>query len=249
MTVSISKNNGFLTSVTKGKQTFSLGNGPRPAESDAQLVQLEHSVSGNDLVVKGTYSGGLNSVTWRVRPDGWVQCDYRFNAEGPKEFFGVAFDYPDSQVLSKKWLGVGPYRVWKNRQRGGTLNVWKNDYNNTVTGWSDWTYPEFKGCFADVRWLQLNTTEGLITIVPGQQGEGSANSNEFVQVLTPELPPEKLAGKTGFSLPKAGLALLNAIPPVGSKFQEASLTGPQGQLAEAKGEYHGTVGFYFGKLP
>jgi hypothetical protein len=27
------------------------------------------------------------------------------------------------------------------------------------------------------------------------------------------------------------------------------LTGPQGQLAEAKGEYHGTVDFYFGKLP
>ena len=249
MTVAINKNSGFLTSVTKGKQTFSLGNGPRPAESEAQLVQLEHSVSGSDFIVKGKYSGALNSVTWRIRPDGWVQCDYAYNADGPKDFFGVAFDYPDSQVLSKKWLGVGPYRVWKNRQVGGTLNVWKNDYNNTVTGWADWIYPEFKGCFSDVRWLQLATTEGLITIVPEPTKVADDPALPFVQVLTPQFPPEKLMGKTGVSLPKAGLALLNAIPPVGSKFQAANLSGPQGQLTEAKGEYHGTVDFYFGKLP
>jgi hypothetical protein len=251
LTITLSKKNGFLTAVTRGKKSFSLANGPRPAEGDAQLVGLEHSVQGAELVVNARYTGALNSLEWRIRPDGWVQCDYRFNAEGPKGFFGVAFDYPEAQVLSKKWLGLGPYRVWKNRLRGGTLNVWRNEYNNTITGWADWVYPEFKGCFAGVRWLQLNTTEGLLTVVPRLQVGADAGSEElpFVQVLTPQFPPAKLVGKTGVSLPNAGLASLNAIPPVGSKFQAANVTGPHGQLTEAHGEYRGAVSFYFGKLP
>jgi hypothetical protein len=42
---------------------------------------------------------------------------------------------------------------------------------------------------------------------------------------------------------------LDAIPPIGSKFQAADVVGPQGQPAVAHGEYSGSVSFYFGKLP
>jgi hypothetical protein len=145
-------------------------------------------------------------------------------------------------VKSKKWLGNGPYRVWQNRRPGGTLNVWENDYNNTITGYRDWVYPEFKGCFSDVRWLQLETTEGRITAVP-------ENPEMFVQVLTPEFPPAKIQGKTAVPLPKAGLAFLDIIPPIGSKFHGPDEGGPQGALNQASGEYHGSVSFYFGAMP
>ena len=153
----------------------------------------------------------------------------------------MVFDYPESQVRSKQWLGDGPYRVWKNRLRGQTLGVWKNDYNNTITGWRDWIYPEFKGCFANVQWLQLETTEGPITIVP--------RDVPYVQVLTPDWPPTNLVGKAYAPLPQCGLGFLQAIPAIGSKFKDATALGPQSQPNVAHGEYSGSVNFYFGELP
>jgi hypothetical protein len=124
-----------------------------------------------------------------------------------------------------------------------TFNVWENKYNNTITGYSGFDYPEFKGCFANVLWLQLDTEEGPITIVPG-------NSSTFVQVLTPEFPPRELEGETKVNLPRCGIALLDAIPPVGSKFKTAATTGPHGQQSEAFDGYStGSVKFYFGELP
>jgi hypothetical protein len=50
-------------------------------------------------------------------------------------------------------------------------------------------------------------------------------------------------------LPKAGLAFLHAIPPLGNKFHAAKDTGPQGQPTPTHGDYSGAVSFYFGKLP
>ena len=219
LTVSIDGATGRLIQVERGGQTFSLRNGPRPALTNSTL----------------------DKIAWRLRDDGWLQCDYRYSAEGANDYFGVVFDYPENLVKAKRWLGDGPYRVWKNRRQGVTLGVWQNDYNNTVTGMRDWIYPEFKGCFADVRWLQLDTTEGPITVVP--------DNVPFVQVLTPEFPPAKLAGDAIASLPQCGLGFLDAIPPIGSKFQAAAAVAPSGHRAVAHGEYSGTVSFYFGKFP
>jgi hypothetical protein len=68
-------------------------------------------------------------------------------------------------------------------------------------------------------------------------------------VLSPEFPPTNLVGKAGVNLPKAGLAVLHAIPPIGSKFQTPNRGGPRGQQTVAAGVYRGTVSFCFGKLP
>jgi hypothetical protein len=176
-----------------------------------------------------------------LRDDGWLKCDFTYTAEGTNDFLGVVFDYPTNLVKSKRWLGDGPFRVWKNRLQGVTLGVWQNDYNTTITGWRDWIYPEFKGAFANVRWLQLQTTEGQITVVP--------ENVPFVQVFTPDLPPAKAVGKTVGPLPDCGLGLLHAIPAVGSKFKTALDLGPSSQPTVAHGEYSGSVSFYFGKLP
>src|SRR5262249_11887106 len=119
--------------------------------------------------------------------------------------------------------------------------LWENGFNDTITGYRDWDYPEFKGCFADVRWLQLETTEGQITIVP--------QKIPFIQVFTPSQPPDSLAGKTKVNLPHAGLGLLHAIPAIGTKFRDAKSSGPQRQPDVASGDYSGSVSFYFGELP
>ena len=126
----------------------------------------------------------------------------------------MLFDYPETLVTHKRWLGDGPYRVWKNRLRGVTLGVWENDYNNTIAGWRDWIYPEFKGFFAGVRWLQLDTAEGRITVL-------NNNAVPFVQVLHTGISaaaPGRQGRRAGAA---CGLAFLDAIPPIGSKFKEA----------------------------
>ena len=240
--VQISKQSGLLAAVQRGGQKYSINNGPRPAAGEARLKSLTASPANPHYNVEGTFEGNLSSVGWRLRGNGWLDCDYIYSATGSMDFHGVAFDFPESGVKHKKWLGDGPYRVWKNRLQGVSLGIWENDYNNTITGWSDWNYPEFKGCFADVRWMQFETAEGQITILPG-------SGCPFVQVLTPEFPPANLAGKTVPMLPRAGLALLNAIPPMGSKFTVASASGPQGQPNAGTGDYWGSISFYFGPLP
>jgi hypothetical protein len=210
---------GELIEVERAGKKFSLNHGPR--------VAMTNSI--------------LKKISWQLRADGWLRCDYTYAAKGTNDFFGVVFDYPEKLVKSKRWLGDGPYRVWQNRLAGVTPGVWQNDYNNTITGWRDWIYPEFKGCFANVRWLQLETTEGEITVVP--------EKIPFVQVLTPEFPPAKLAGYTIPPLPQCGLGFLDAIPPIGSKFQRAEMVSPSGERAVARGDYSGTVDFYFGGRP
>ena len=45
---------------------------------------------------------------------------------------GMAFDYPESKVRSKAWVGNGPYRVWQNREQGPQYGYWQNDYNDLL---------------------------------------------------------------------------------------------------------------------
>ena len=65
---------------------------------------------------------------------------------------GLTFSYPEQECTGMRWLGRGPYRVWKNRVKGTNYAVWQKDYNNTVTGESfgNLVYPEFKGYHANL---------------------------------------------------------------------------------------------------
>jgi hypothetical protein len=217
--VRIAGQTGMLQSLERHGNKLSLHGGPRLVGTNAELT----------------------NVSWELHSNGWLHCDFGYTVTGPQDAFGVVFDYPEELVKKKRWLGDGPFRVWKNRLRGVTFGEWENDYNNTITGHSGWVYPEFKGCLANVRWLQLETTEGLITVVP--------ENIPYVQVLTPEQPPDNLIGKTKVNLPQCGLGFLHAIPPIGTKFKDAASSGPQGQPNVGQGEYSGRVSFYFGKLP
>jgi len=242
LTTSFSKDNGRLLTVQRGAQKFSFTNGPRLAVGNATLREIHFDDDGPDAFISAKYDGDLKSVFWRVNGNGWINCEYTYTAEGTNDFIGVLFDYPENLVTHKRWLGDGPYRVWKNRLRGTTLNVWENDYNNTIAGWRDWIYPEFKGFFASVRWLQLDTKEGPVTIL-------NSSGVPYVQVFNPEFPPTNLVGKAIAPMPQCGLGFLDAISPIGSKFKEARFGGPQGQANVTPGEYSGSLSFYFGKLP
>ncbi len=149
---------------------------------------------GNDLVISAAFDGPMKSLTYRLKPNGWLSIDYVYAISGPQEYFGVGFDYPEADVKGMRFLGEGPAPVYQNRLAGGTLDVWNRPYNNTMVGDPDdlkpgehFDYPLFKGFYSGVRWLQLNTSEGPITAMVDQHPD----SPIYVQIFTPKTPPAK----------------------------------------------------------
>jgi hypothetical protein len=229
--VSIDKTTGQIASVQSNGHDISFKNGPRPVEGEAKVAGFAQP---SPNVVEVKYSSGLKSVRWTMDATGRLRLEYQYEAGGAIPYAGVTFDYPEANVKSKRWLGPGPFRVYANRLEGGTLNVWQNDYNDSVTG-QTWQYPEFKGYFLGVRWMKLETSEGAITIAP--------HSNDlFLRVLTPTYPDPKLALATKVAFPPGNISILDRIPPVGAKQVK-----PATQPAMAEGTYGATVDFYFGE--
>jgi hypothetical protein len=257
LSVTIAKRTGRLTAVTRGEKKFPLLNGPRMAVGTEKLRSLAHAADGADHVISAVYDGDLRNVQWRVSPDGWVQLDYSYELAGNFDFLGVSFDLPEGDVKHMKWLGDGPFRVWKNRLEGGTLNVYENSLNDTQTGYTDWAYPEFKGYYAGVRWMQLQTTGGTILVAPDDPAL-------FVQVLRPTFPgnptphspttaatralrqSQHISANAWANFPDAGFSILHGIAPMGTKFHIAQQLGPQSQQNVAQGVYRGRVRFFFG---
>jgi hypothetical protein len=263
------KKTGLLAAASRGGKTFSFHNGPRllagdppaanrrgaaapatpPALAPSKLTSFTQNVDGRDLVLAAAFDGPMKSITYRLHPNGWLSIDYAYNLTGPHALFGVGFDYPESKVQSMRYLGNGPAPVYQNRLAGGTLDVWDKKYNNTMVGDPDdlapgehFDYPVFKGYYAGVRWLQLNTTEGPITALLNQD-------DLYVQVFTPKMAPDNIRMNASATFANAGISFLHAISPMGNKFGNAATTGPQGQPAVAKGDYKGSISLHFGELP
>lgn len=80
-------------------------------------------------------------------PSGIVELDYNYRPQDMVKMAGITFDFPEKEIAGATLLANGPYRVYNNRMKGGSLNIWEKKYNNTITGES-WNYPEFKGYYS-----------------------------------------------------------------------------------------------------
>jgi hypothetical protein len=134
-----------------------------------------------------------------------------------------------------QWLGRGPYRVWKNRMKGGQVGLWSNPYKNDIPAVT-WDFPEFKGYYRDWHWVVFQTKEGDITIV-------NDSDDVFLGVYRPNDGP--IPANTKLNVPDTGIAFLHGIPPIGNKFHLPEIVGPQSQKNVAAGTYRGTFWFRF----
>jgi hypothetical protein len=132
-------------------------------------------------------------------------------------------------MLHKKWLGKGPYRVWQNRIHGTTYDIWENDYNDPVPG-ETFTYPEFKGYFADVNRMDFKTSEGEISLM-------NETPDSYVGVYQPRDGRDRLL----YTLPESGISILNVIPPVRNKVNATDLIGPSSQPKWVDGAVTGRI--------
>lgn len=191
-----------------------------------QFVSLDVKESEGELVVTANYRlGSLDKVTWTIASNGVVSVDVDYNFAGVVDLMGIMFDYPETKVLRKEWVGKGPYRVWQNRLHGPQLGLWANDYNDPIPGES-FTYPEFKGYFSGVEWMNLHTQEGVIRI-------GNRTPEAYVGVYQPRDGRDELL----YRLPATGISLMKVIPAVRNKVNTTDLVGPSSLPFWASGAY------------
>lgn len=233
------KKTGFLSGITYKNQAIPLTNGPNPVVGNAEFQEVKNYSDGPNHVVDCMYKGDLKKVRWTILPSGWLKLEVTYKAPNHNKFMGVSFDFPEDQVSGIRWMGNGPYRVWKNRMKGNTLNVWEKAYNNTVTGES-WVYPEFKGYFRDFYWGTIQTKTHNFTVV-------CPDNDIFLRLFTPEKPKGAGNDNTSPEFPKGNISFLHGINPIGTKFTKAETLGPMSQPNQYLYEKSLTLYFNFGK--
>ena len=196
----------------------------------AVFTKLDVKEEGGNLILTANYKlGNLDKAQWTIHPDGMATLDYTYNFSGVVDLMGICFDYPEEQVLSKRWLGAGPYRVWQNRIHGTQYDIWENDYNDPIPG-ETFTYPEFKGYFGSVSWMSIRTKEGTISLT-------NETPDSYIGVYQPRDGRDRLL----YTLPESGISVLNVIPPVRNEVNSTDLCGPSSQPKWVDGSQTGRL--------
>jgi hypothetical protein len=230
-----SKSNGTLLSIKNRKGKVSLHGGPVPAGAVSKITGTEwiKDAEGN-FIFKILTDNYPEKIIWKFHGNGLLELKASPMRGEVKnvDFIGLSFNHPEEKCNGVKWMGHGPYRVWKNRQKGGNFGVWEKEYNNTVTGetYNSLIYPEFKGYHSNLYWITFETTESDFTVM-------SETPNLFFQLFEP-LKPEHAADNIHPPFPEGNLSFLYEIPAIGTKFKQPESMGPQSD----KGYFWGVDG-------
>ena len=233
---------GLLESVEKDGKKIPFGNGPVFASENLSLDQFTYgdvkNVDGNTHVVEASFKGKNHlKVKWIFGSTPLVKLEYSYSQKDSADFYGITFNIDESKTTGMKWLGDGPYRVWKNRLKGATTDVWYKKYNNTITG-ETFDYPEFKGYHANMYWARIENTVSPFTIYFAQSGT-------YLQIGKPEKQKTKFNPFVNPAFPEGNLGFMNGIPPIGTKFKGAQTMGPQSQKNAPVENVSGSVWFDF----
>lgn len=223
VTIELNKNNGKLLGVRNEKGNLSFSGGPTPVGAESEITDTRWGKDevGNfffEITTKG-YPG---KMTWKLTRNGLLNFEAAPLKGGRNiDFVGISFNYPEENCEGVKWMGQGPYRVWKNRLKGAELGIWEKAYNNTITGesFTNLVYPEFKGYHGNLYWATLETTESDFTII-------TETPNLYFRLYTPA-KPQFVAGGTSPPFPAGDISFLYEIPAIGTKFKSADQLGPQ----------------------
>ncbi|MEO6733332.1 MAG: glycoside hydrolase family 2 TIM barrel-domain containing protein [Ferruginibacter sp.] len=233
------KTTGYLLKVFNGKKDISISGGPALASGSQTLAVFKQSQQGNMFTIEPTYKGDSLHVKWVFQPGKLPKLEYSYITKDTADFMGITFNYPEANITGMKWMGRGPYRVWKNRLKGQQLGVWEKAYNNTITG-ENWRYPEFKGWHSELYWVKVQNNENDFTVYTDQQ-------NIYLQMLEPARPKAAPNNNTVPAFPAGNIGFMHGISPIGTKFQSAQVMGPQSERNVRQGNVtlSGTLYFDF----
>ena len=241
-TLEFDRDTGAVARISRGGQSLAI-TGPwlmayqretplrtfRQAVPAPRLRKLELApADAPGVLARVEYEGALREVSWGLIGN-QLTLRYGLDYRGTADILGVRFDYPEQRVLGKRWLGAGPYPIWKNRQEGTWLGLHAAQYSRAVPGES-YTYPQFQGFFGSWRWLEIQTADGNVRI---------GNAGGAVPYFALYAP----AGgeKPVIELPQLDWSFLHAIAPIGTKFTPPDVLGPQSQLTSFDRPVGGTL--------
>lgn len=203
--------------------------------SDQELIckSVEYEQTGEKPQLIATYTSrnGKNTVytfTWTMLPSGIVELDYNYRPQDMVKMAGITFDFPEKEIAGATLLANGPYRVYNNRMKGGSLDIWEKKYNNTITGES-WDYPEFKGYYSLFYGMKLDCP----TPFEVYSGKEDVTLHLFTPAVQEQYDPKR--NHTIVDYPEGNISFMNAIPATGTKFGKAEDFGPQSQPHRARG--------------
>jgi hypothetical protein len=96
-----------------------------------------------------------------------------------------------------------------------------------------WIYPEFKGYFRDVRWVDFVTASGVTSLSPVPSGS-------YLGLFKPR---DGVDGLLDF--PDVGIAVLDVIPAMRNKFHTTDEIGPQSKAKQFSGTVKRTIQLRF----
>ena len=218
---------GLLITVTKNGKIIPLKDGPVfvSKEKEVEKVISTREADGS-ISITTIYKKGGDSVIWNVKKNGQLGLAVAYEPAKSTFHAGISFSFPESSISGMKWMGQGPYRVWKNRMEGTNFGVWEKQYNTTVTGYLGLDYPEFKGYHAELYWIDVKTKDATGFRVYAQ------SDDVFLRMLTPDTA--KSVGSTKVKFPVGNISFLHGIDAIGTKFSSTSTKGPQ----SSKYRYH-----------
>lgn len=233
------------TVAVKGKPT-SIKNFPfiaiKPIDSVKTNTTIKTltkvSITENDshFTIETNHVNGFEKLKWIIKKSGEIRLDYTYAVTaGLYEYSGVGMQVNAQTVKSKRWLGEGPARIWKNRTQGGLYDVHSVDKLINIPG-EVYNQPEFEGCFAPWKWAVFHMEDNVSI---GFQN----NSDVVLGVLNPV---------NGFNSKRAtweypkqeGFYFFNAIPAVGSKWKKPTEFGPDAQPAYLKENQSGSISLF-----
>ena len=239
---------GMLQEIQLGGKTLPVRNLPflTAESSDGEIQPKEtkgtvKSYSEDEkYIIESTGNNGFDWFKWEINPNGTVTLSYEYTLpEGEYHYAGIGMEVDAEKLKSKRWLGEGPYRIWKNRTEGGILNVWESEKHLSIPG-EIWNYPSFEGNFAPWYWAVFRFTNQL------KFGLSCADDNLILGVLNPTNGEDPKHAVWHYP-EKEGIFLFNYISAVGAKWKPAHEFGPSSQPAAINGSRKGTVQFHLMK--
>jgi hypothetical protein len=165
------------------------------------LADFKYLVKETTHIVEVTYKGeNTLFVRWTFHTGDLPKMEYSYAMKPSSEYVGITFKYPEDKIVGMKWMGRGPFQVWKNRLKGEQMGVWEKPNRNIA---------EFKGWHSEIYWVQFQTNMGNFTLYTDQ-------ANIFLQMFSPlkqgallnefSTPPFPDNGNIGFMHQISGLS-------------------------------------------
>ena len=205
-------------------------------EAKADTVKIVKT--GQSFTIEATSINGFDYIKWTIMPGGLLQFDYRFTLpEGSYYYAGAGFEIQGDNIVGKRWMGDGPYRVYKNRLQGVEPGVWNIERKENIPG-SVYNFPEFEGYFSNWYWMQLRLKNGQML------GLSTPDEKLYLGILKPNSGPDPRNALIYYP-EKEGIYFFNTIAPIGEKWKRPEEMGPEGFPAKIDSSLSGSVNFRF----